>query len=422
MATYQPMETGFKPEGPLGAWISGQNEANQQLQNRMANLADLFDQRQKDLTYRTGQFDLGEKQYKAPSERLASDVTGRLSRTQLDTPGYFTGRVAGAMGQDQSLAAKGSLDAALLPSATASGIATNVATTAQKGQDAHITALMNVGKALRSGGKGQATQYILNNYSDPKQRQALLGEVENNTIQSSLQHYAYNNPTQLAKMQQTKAEIAGRANAANITAKSYNYAADKNLELALLNQDKLQLDALESKAQRSADLAKQLKANLSANPMWLLKEGKASPEYKAAASAAASAERDATEALTKLLQFVQQPRTGKPSAASSTPAPAAPGSALPPSGTDFVRDPVTGKPVLRERAAPAPASTQPAVAPVQQQSSSFEPQNRQEYRLVQDALLKGYTPVGRGNSMMGSGEIIFEDGKGNRVWSSQLTR
>jgi hypothetical protein len=211
-----------------------------------------------------------------------------------------------------------------------------------------------------------AASYINQNIANPEKRGEYLRLLQTGQIPKLQKQFALQSQAHMAEMDKVNAEIRGRANAAGITAKSYNYAADKNAETALLQQDKLKLDFLQSQAQRSADLAKQLQANMTANPMWITKEGKNSPEYKAAAKAAADAQKDATESLTQLREFAQQPRTGKKPTAPGTPAPATPGRVV------VTEEELMGKPALQ-------VSAPQAVS----QAASAPPPASRTYRVVQ---------------------------------------
>jgi len=67
---------------------------------------------------------------------------------------------------------------------------------------------------------------------------------------------------------------------------------------------------------------------------------------------------------------------------------------------------------------PRPTTQQPA--PDGSAPDATQPRNPVEYRQLQDALQRGLTPVGRGNSAFGGGELLFQDAQGNSVWASQL--
>jgi len=60
-----------------------------------------------------------------------------------------------------------------------------------------------------------------------------------------------------------------------------------------------------------------------------------------------------------------------------------------------------------EKAAPVP-------------ETNLQPTSPAEFRVVNQALQRGLTPVGRGNSVSGAGELLFVDRQGNRVWASQI--
>jgi len=54
------------------------------------------------------------------------------------------------------------------------------------------------------------------------------------------------------------------------------------------------------------------------------------------------------------------------------------------------------------------------------QQDPLQPTSQAEYRVLQTALQQGLTPVGRGNSVFGTGELLFADRQGNKLWASQL--
>ena len=54
------------------------------------------------------------------------------------------------------------------------------------------------------------------------------------------------------------------------------------------------------------------------------------------------------------------------------------------------------------------------------QRDPLQPTSQAEHRALQVALQRGLFPVGRGNSALGAGELLFADKQGNKVWASQL--
>ena len=76
----------------------------------------------------------------------------------------------------------------------------------------------------------------------------------------------------------------------------------------------------------------------------------------------------------------------------------------------------------RPQGAPSVVRTSPAAqtAPQPPVRGLSEPQNREEFDLAGRARQLGLYPVGRGNSVFGAGELLFEDNTGKRVWASQI--
>ena len=346
MATYQSIITGYKPEGALGGLYAGENAAMARQQTESANLADLFDAYQKQAAVQQAQFNLGESQYKAGSERAVSDLAKATAIGQ-NNPAYLAAIRGGQLGQAQSLTAAGSRDTALLPSSIEAGKAKNMGEVASAGFTEAAKQVDTIA-GLAQQSPLMAASYINQNITNPEKRGEYLRLLQAGQIPALQQQFALQSQAHMAEMDKVNTEIAGRSNAAAITAQSYNYAADKNAETALLQQDKLKLDFLQSQAQRSADLAKQLQSNLTSNNAWLTPKGRETPQYKAALKAADDAQRDATESLTQLREFAQQPRKGKGVPESTATTPVVP---VEPSGSvagSFVRDPKTGKLVLQQ--------------------------------------------------------------------------
>lgn len=265
MATYQPIQTGYKPEGALGALYAGENAAMARQQNQMANLADMFDQQQKDLTYRTGEFDLGEKQYMAPSKRAVSDLD-MATAIGKNNPTYLTAMRGGETGQAQSLAAKGSLDTALLPLSITAGQTKLTSEVGANKQNSHITALLGANAALKQGGKMGAVKWVLDNYTDPDQRKVLLSEIELGKMEETLKSYAYTDPKHLAEMDKERYKGGVELEKARIAAAGMENSAKHgaNAQYYAYNKDMLtkSLDAVEQGRKQLADNVKEMDGDL----------------------------------------------------------------------------------------------------------------------------------------------------------------
>lgn len=332
MATYQPIATGYKPEGALGALYAGENAAMARQQNQMANLADMFDQQQKELTYRRGEFDLGESQAMAPNVRATSNLAGAQA-TSMSTPEAIKAYSEGQLGGYQTTAAKGALDTALLPGAIATGK-----------QGAHVTALLGVSAALKSGGKGAATNWVLNNYTDPDQRKALLNEVQGGTVDSALQQYALGSPTHIAAKDLDTAKYASAREIANINAASFANTADKQLRAAQLAADKLDLQSAEGAAKAALEAYKASGDELGKMIDQFKPTEKQSPRYLELLKQ----QGELRARMIETSNFIGSLRTPKP-VTPGAPVPAVPVPAVaPPVTGSFVRDPKTGKLVLQQ--------------------------------------------------------------------------
>jgi len=312
MATYQPIPVGdYKPIGVLAGIYAGENAANQEQQNRIANLAQLFDQRQKDLTYRTGEFDLEEKKYAAPTQRLVSDVTGRTAQTQLDTPGYFQSGVNSTMGQNQVNIAAGAKATALSPSDIARGRATNEADIAGQEQKGHITAIQNLIPMLDQQGALATSQFISDNYPNPKQRDLLLQAIGGGVdgMQALLNRMAASDPAQINRMAEQRLKNEGGLDVAKENSKGSIASATRAANAAIYNGGKLALAQAKDAATVALQSSKQYFDEVTASiEQW--KGDKASPDYKqllAQQKVARTRAENAVNLLVRLAKKLEEP-------------------------------------------------------------------------------------------------------------------
>ena len=333
MATYQQQAVGdFKPIGALAGIYSGENAANIEQQNRIANLADMFDQRQKDMTYRRNEFDLGELQAMAPNVRATSNLAGAQAKS-MSTPEAIKAYSEGQLGGYQTTAAKGALDTASLPGQIA---------TAKQG--AHVTALLGVSAALKGGGNMGATNWILNNYTDPKQRQLLLDEVNNGTVDAALKQFALGSPTHIAEMDKERYKGDIELQKANISAASFANTADKQLRAAQLAAEKLDLQSAEGAAKAALEAYKASGDELGKMIDQFKPTEKQSPRYLELLKQ----QGELRKRMIETSNFIGGLRTPKP-ATPGAPVPSVPVPAVaPPVAGSFVRDPKTGKLVLQQ--------------------------------------------------------------------------
>jgi hypothetical protein len=308
MATYGQYDTAYKPSGALGAVYSGQNAANLEQQNQLANLADLFDLRQKGITADTGEFDLGEKQYKAQSERLAADVAGKLSSTQLKTPGYFQGRVAGVMGEDQSKAATGTYDTAVLPSKTTAGIATNELGASESRYKQLATTLSTLDSIATGQGNMAAVQYVMQNFKDPQQRDTYLGLIRDGQLPTLVEHMALNAPSQIQKREDLNTQGKTSRDVAAITARSYEYTADRNYNAAVIAAGKGELAIAIAAAKQSHDTFKAALDETQASLDSFLKEDQQSQKYKDLVTQKTALRQKMIDASDLLIKMSKQPQ------------------------------------------------------------------------------------------------------------------
>lgn len=323
MATYGQYDTAYKPSGALGAFYSGQNAANLEQQNQLATIADIFDQRQKDLTYRSGEFKLGEEQYAAPNQRAVSDLTGANANYMLD-PTRVAQMNQGLLGEAQSKVAAGTYDTAVLPSKTTAGIASNESGASESKYKQLATTLSTLDSIATGQGNMAAVQYVMQNFKDPQQRDTYLGLIRDGQLPTLVEHMALNAPSQIQKREDLTIQGKTQRDVAAINARSYEYSANKNYEAAVAAAEKGQLATAIAAAKYSADAYKAAFDEVQTNLDMYRKEDQQKPEYKLLLKKKDALRDQMTEAANLLVKMSKEPMreittpTGKGASGSSS--------------------------------------------------------------------------------------------------------
>lgn len=307
MATYGQYDTAYKPSGALGAVYSGQNAANLEQQNQLATIADIFDQRQKDLTYRSGEFKLGEEQYAAPNVRATSDLAGATARSQ-NTPQFLASQNAGLQGQWASQAAKGAVDTALQPSAITAGIASNESGASESRYKQLATTLSTLDSIATGQGNIAAVQYVMQNFKDPQQRDTYLGLIRDGQLPTLVEHMALNAPIQIQKREELTIQGKTQRDVAAINARSYEYTADKNYNAAVIAAGKGELAIAIAAAKQSHDTFKAALDEAQASLDAFRKEDQQSQKYKDLVAQKTTLRQKMIDASDLLIKMSKQPQ------------------------------------------------------------------------------------------------------------------
>lgn len=340
MATYQPIVTGYKPEGALGALYAGENAAMGRQQTESANLADLFDAYQKQAAIQKSQFDLGESQYAAPNVRAVSDLSGATARYMSD-PTRVAQMGQGQLGQAQSLAATGAKDTALLPSAIVAGKAENVSKVATAGFT-EASKQVDTIAGLAQQSPLMAASYINQNITDPQKKGEYLRLLQTGQIPKLQQQFALENQAHLAEMDKERYKGGIEIQKANISARSYANTAEKQLAAAQLAASKLDLQSAEAAAKASLDAYKAAGDEIGKMIDQFKPEQKQSQIYRDLQAQQVDLRNRMIET-SKFITTLRQPTT--PGTPTSPPVPTPPAG---PVAGSFVRDPKTGKLVLQK--------------------------------------------------------------------------
>lgn len=311
MATYQALPVGdFKPMGVLAGIYAGQNAANQEQQNEIANLAELFDQRQKDLTYRTGEFNLGETQAMAGDVRSEAALRGAQAR-QLATPDALDNYRLGKIGEWQTSSAKGKSNVATVDSDILLKQAQNVQATGAAKQSEKIRVLGDLAQVVKNQGIDYALQYVDNTYQNPEQRDALrqavlLGEVG---IKGMIRDYTESDPAYISKMAEQRLKNEGGLDVAKENSKGSIASATRAANAAIYNGGKLALAQAKDAATVALQSSKQYFDEVTASiEQW--KGDKASPDYKqllAQQKVARTRAENAVNLLVRLAKKLEEP-------------------------------------------------------------------------------------------------------------------
>jgi hypothetical protein len=249
-----PIQTGWQPDGALGAMYHGMNAANAEDENE-ENLARLFlanqrEQQMLPLDVQGKQYDLTGKQYES-----------QLAQAKMNDPGYINSLLTGTMGQMQSQEAAGSLAKGLLPfrQKAEQGALENQAT----GNDV-LSQFNQIDSLLRQGGDIDQQTGQLFKFS-PAQQQAAIQRKE--SLMNSMMNTAKFNQDksllddkQTAAMEALQTRMQGDQERARITAEAKAAAVqDKVLndkQLMALQLQKLFTGTPEEKAVAQAILSR----------------------------------------------------------------------------------------------------------------------------------------------------------------------
>lgn len=343
MATYQPIVTGYKPEGALGGLYAGENAAMARQQTESANLADLFDAYQKQAAVQQAQFNLGESQYKAPNERAVSDLAGATAMGQ-NNPAYLAAIRGGQLGQAQSLTAAGSRDTALLPSSIEAGKAENISKVATAGFTEAAKQVETIA-GLAQQSPLMAASYINQNITDPAKKGEYLRLLQTGQIPALQKQFALENQAHMAEMDKVRYQGDIELQKANISAASFANTAQKQLDAASLAASKLDLATAEAAAKSALDTFKASSDVVGKSLEQYRKEDKQTQAYRELLTEQAALRKKMVEASDMLLNLR---KVGSPNAIPGAAVPPVPPTPAGPVAGSFVRDPKTGKLVLQQ--------------------------------------------------------------------------
>lgn len=279
MATYQPIPVGgYTPIGALAGLYAGQNVAQQEQQNQMANLADLINAYNMKTQAETGQFNLEQSRLKGPNELALSNLAGAQA-LQMNTPEALAAYRSGTMGGWQSNAAKGAVDTALQQSAIDVGKSkglTDIASNKFREAYTHIDNIANFAKQSPL----LAANYINNTITDPEKRDEYLRLVSSGQIHDLQKHFALKSIEHQQRMDIEKLKATSEEIRANTLAQGQVNAANKQLEAAKLSEERLNFQAAETAAKTSVDVFKTVNDDLKNQLDKFKPEQKQSQEYK----------------------------------------------------------------------------------------------------------------------------------------------
>ena len=308
MATYAPIQTGYKPEGALGGLYAGENAAMSRLQGDIANLADLFDLQQTGVTTQQKEFDLDKARQLLPRD-LAMAEQQRLTALTESDPDVISALTAGKVGKAQTEKATGAFDTAMLPSKIGLGTAENALKLAKTKGDTYITEVGNVHSKLLAEGPLSAANYVNTTYQDPAQREVMHNLIKQGTkgFQSVFEGYAKAQPPHIQDMLKQTLVNQGNLDVENVRAKAQVNAAVKTAIAAITSGRKLELQAAAENLKYSIETAKYYAERVDGDLRTLIAQQKAmkkdytvDPQYKALLKEKADAEKrvkDATDAM-----------------------------------------------------------------------------------------------------------------------------
>lgn len=281
MATYTPIQTGYKPEGALGGLYAGENAAMARLQSDIANLADLFDLQQTGVTTQQKQFDLDKARQFLPSD-LAIAEQKRLTALSESTPEVIKALTSGKVGTAQSQTATGAYDTAMLPSKIELGKLENIQKAAQAKGDTYITEVSNVYNKFLTEGSLSAANYVNSTYQDPTQREAMHNLVRKGQkgFQTLFDEYSKAQPKHIQEMTKQSLVNAGNLAVARVNAQGTVTAATRNANAAMAAGDKNSIVAASNSVNQGINLLKELNSELQASIEGFKNKKEQSKEYQ----------------------------------------------------------------------------------------------------------------------------------------------
>ena len=289
---YNQIPTGYSDTGPMGAWWAGQNAAAAEGQNRMQNLADMFDiqQKQEGLQHSqkmnpllqeqqvtsntTGGINLADLRRSQPGRTAKTASDNLFYQTLFNDPEYNTGRVAATKAADQTTARDNRIGAATEKSKTASQIANfDEIVNSQIGPQAARMASMDPSMHIT----------YLNNLNLPiplKDTLAIAASQGPAGLQRLADAIALNAPSHVTKMAEIKQQGQNQLDVANVTANGYVKSAERALEQAKLAAEKQETSLQVATLNGIAENIKLTQAQIDSDISKFRSEDKQSPAFK----------------------------------------------------------------------------------------------------------------------------------------------
>lgn len=313
MATYQPFATGYKPEFAYGAALAGENEAMQRQQNRISNLADLFDLRQKGITADTGEFDLSHKRLLQPSVLAEAGVKEREANLMTDET--LRQKLAGEQADWRGKVRKEAFEQYMDPYKREGDVQGIREKTQASKQAEHIDALRNILPVLDSQGALAASAQISQIYAkEPEKRDAMLFAIQGGTkgVQNLLDHYAMTEQKSIQEMAKQRLINKGNLDVASEQGKKSLAAATRAANAAIISGEKNAITASIAVFKNNLDYLKIMNDSLLKDIESLKDDKKQSDKFKAKVEQQKTIQQqvnDSQDVLTKLAKSLTKTQT-----------------------------------------------------------------------------------------------------------------